>query len=520
MKTSASGIHVPLLATLGASFTLFLGATAHADGGHRQLPVTLPQPPQLNWQPCLDSPTRDCATLTVPLDYADLSKGNIDLEAVRARASGNRVSTLVFHPGGPGLPGGSWIKDPDLSWLFSASLLESFDIISFDPRGAASGVACMSAAMQPLYWETNHLPRTDAEIGSLLALERQINEGCRDNNQPLVNHIDTASGVRDMEQLRRAAGLQTFTFLGRSHGTYVGYRYASLYPGRLRAMMLDAVSDRTISDEQHVEDNNVAYDRMWQDFKTWCQATSACQMHGQNIDSVFNLLRESARTSPIAAPNGNLYGYTTRPVNDWILTFTIQAVAGFGDIAFPLIDQIVSEALSGDASFARAVYDERTGVIRNGNGEYYPGDLTHRAITCLDTSWSRTLKTVADVKAFAARLKVGSRSFGESNAYQAAACFGYPIQPVETPPLPVSIVSPPPTLLIAGSKDASTPAKWAGHVAGQIAGSRLLTRDGYSHISYSKSACVRQHADEFLLNLTLPQAGTVCATDPPSMWWP
>lgn len=508
---------VPSLGALTVSFLVLGGPMAQAGGGGgvRQLPVNLPQPPQLNWQPCPDSPTRDCATLSVPLDYANLNKGLIDLPVVRAPATGNRIGTLIYNPGGPQLPAANFLKDPDLTWLFNAELLSRFDIVAFNARGTTAGITCIEPqALQELYWEANHLPRSYGEIAYLMGLESHINDNCHDNNLPLVKHTDSASTVRDMEQLRRAAGLQSFTFVGQSYGGFIGYRYASLYPGRMRAMLLDATTDRTISDQHHIEQSNLAYDQAWQDFKAWCHATASCQLQGEDIDAVLESLRAQARANPIPAPL-KAASYSDRPVNDWILTFALQRVAGFGDIAFNWIDQVISEALAGDASLARYLYDDSTGGFgTDGDYSYVPDNSSRRSITCLDTIWSKTLDNIFKVKSFAEGLREDSVVFGESNAYQVTNCYDYPITPVETPPLPINIAASLPVLIVGATDDASTPLVWSQHVASQISGSRLLVREGYGHVSYWKSRCIQQHADDFLIDLTLPSLGTVCPTDP------
>ena len=46
----------------------------------------------------------------------------------------------------------------------------------------------------------------------------------------------------------------------------------------------------------------------------------------------------------------------------------------------------------------------------------------------------------------------------------------------------------------------------------ELARSVLLTRKGEGHTSYSVSTCIQNYADAYLLQLTLPPAGTVCTS--------
>lgn len=57
-------------------------------------------PPTLMWAPCGFA---ECATLTVPLDHDDPSKGTIDLAVARrsAQRPEERIGVLLYNPGGP-----------------------------------------------------------------------------------------------------------------------------------------------------------------------------------------------------------------------------------------------------------------------------------------------------------------------------------------------------------------------------------------------------------------------------------
>lgn len=474
------------------------------------LPTETPPPPPLVWQTCPDSPTRNCATLTVPLDYADLSKGYIDLPVARAPATGQRIGTLVVHLGAQGSTLVSELKSPTLDSLFSPELQQRFDIVGIDHRGTTQGISCLqtSAALEQ-YWEANHLARTIAEINQLLALESNFNQACGANNQPIVNHVAGASAVRDMEQLRRAMGIETFSFFGRSYGTFIGHRYAQLYPGHLRALAMDAVVDRSVSDLQSLEETNLVLQGEWGRFKTWCQnPANLCTMQGENIDAVFDQLLAQARANPIPAPNGH---YTQRPVNDWIMMLGVKfAFVVAGELGYSFVDQLISASRNGNASQLRDIYDEQTGTP----GQYFIGGYASRAIRCEDSSWSQMLTSAAYVKALATTSKSIAPRFGESSVFEVATqCFNFPVAPVEPPPYPGTVTGLPHALLVSGTRDSITPLNGAVRVSQQISGSRLLLREGDRHLNYVRSACVRQKVDRYLVDLALPGAGTVCPTD-------
>lgn len=490
-----------LFAALSAPLGLAYASTS--------LPTDAPPPPPLNWHSCPGASNRECAALTVPLDYADLGKGTIDLPVARARATSQSVGTLIFNPGGPGISVARSVQG-NLGFFFTPEIISRFDIVGFDPRGTTERIECLTAQNSEEYWEANHLPRTDLEINKILGAERTTNEACLDNNQnqPVVEHVDTASAVRDLEQLRRAMSLDTFSYVGFSYGTFLGYRYANLYPGRLRALVLDAVADRSIGDVQALQESVAAHESAWQQFKAWCQANPACRLRGENIDTILNDILASARVNPIPAPF-NPFG--DRAVNDWILTFAIQVTTAPGPVTFAWTEEVITQARNGDASLARLIYDSGTGY----DGHYHPDD-THRAIFCVDDKWSKLLPTAADVKALVQNLRTVSPRYGEVSFWQAAAnCFGYPVRPVEPPPVPSTISGGPAhTLVIGATSDTVAPLVWSQRIASQIVGSRLLIRIGSNHISSDKSRCVQQIMDRYLIDLTVPINGTTCPTDP------
>ena len=76
----------------------------------------------------------------------------------------------------------------------------------------------------------------------------------------------------------------------------------------------------------------------------------------------------------------------------------------------------------------------------------------------------------------------------------------------------LSVSGAPPILLVGGTNDPATPYAEAQSVNRQIPSSVLLTREGNGHTSYDASPCAHAAEDAYLIDLTLPQAGTVCSS--------
>jgi hypothetical protein len=72
-----------------------------------------------------------------------------------------------------------------------------------------------------------------------------------------------------------------------------------------------------------------------------------------------------------------------------------------------------------------------------------------------------------------------------------------------------------PMLVVGNTTDPATPLPGAQKVAGLLAGSRLLTVHAWGHTSLFLSSCADAAIGAYLVNGTLPAAGTVCEQDAP-----
>jgi hypothetical protein len=93
-------------------------------------------PTALAWSACADADGWECATLPVPLDYADPTGPTINLALTRLPAAdpGRRIGALLFNPGGPGGPGVRTLHQLG-TLLFPDETRARFDIVS---RGSST----------------------------------------------------------------------------------------------------------------------------------------------------------------------------------------------------------------------------------------------------------------------------------------------------------------------------------------------------------------------------------------------
>ncbi|MEV0248000.1 alpha/beta fold hydrolase [Nocardia sp. NPDC050712] len=165
-----------------------------------------------------------CATVSVPRSYADPSGARIEVMVSRIPAQGRAQGTLFGNPGGPG---------GDAVGFWSAASkrvpqLRQFDLIAVQPRGLrwSTPLQCSS-------------PVDGAPVTIRLACE------ARQPGYPAT--VTTEAVARDMDEVRRALGLERISFLGVSWGTYLGAVYATLFPEHTDKLVLDSNVDPGMS---------------------------------------------------------------------------------------------------------------------------------------------------------------------------------------------------------------------------------------------------------------------------------
>jgi pimeloyl-ACP methyl ester carboxylesterase len=211
------------------------------------------------WGACPAGPTpldprQQCATVHVPLDYADAEGPTIPLTISRIRSAlpGQRRGDLFLIPGGPGDSG---LDKPsqDAAQLPKA-VLDEYDLIGFDPRGVgvSSPVSC---DLPPAEQDIFQWPDPNGDISANVPVVRAIAQDCADNGGPVLRTISTANEARDLDRIRTAIGESAISYWARSYGTYVGAVYASLFPRHTDRVLLDSSDD---PNPDHVEEGWLA----------------------------------------------------------------------------------------------------------------------------------------------------------------------------------------------------------------------------------------------------------------------
>ena len=308
----ASGAHLAAVsdgsATVSSEVTTQL-AEARGDGSN--LPEMLPGLPghgrstrAIAFAPCAENATLDCGTLTVPVDYREPFGDTVDIAIIRGRATNptKRIGVIIGNPGGPGGSGVDFVLGI-VPLPIAARLREYFDVVSFDPRGVGRSreVRCTS--------EGSPIP-DDPDDAALIRPFDEFSErharACLEQNGSFAAHVGTMNTAREMEMLRRALGERQITYAAGSYGSVLGAAYASMFPSRVRAMMLDGAVPPDFRDYL-VEDwaeMSAAFETSFQRLDQLCRRDAACALTSVGVVAAFDEVAARLAAAPVSSPTG------------------------------------------------------------------------------------------------------------------------------------------------------------------------------------------------------------------------
>lgn len=460
----------------------------------------------VTWKNCTENDNFQCATVTVPLDYAHPTNGETISIAVNVhRASKTSKGVLFLNPGGPGGSGFNYTLK-SLTYLFSDDLIENYDIVGFDPRGVgeSTAVKCFDSNADKdefVYGVIDGTPGSAQYVAAAKQRMTSFAKNCRRLSGDLLDHVDTISAAKDIDVLRSALGSSTLNYFGFSYGTLLGTTYAGLFPNRVNRFVLDGAEDPTLSISDLSYGQMVGFDGAIRAYVANCLTTSTCPLSGSQSAAVTELidLVSSLNSSPIKNSDGRTLGSTNmlQVIVDCMYNTQYQSA----------LSTIIADVQAGSAKSAFTLLDRFNSRASDGSYEDNSVEAFY-AVMCLDYP-RRT--SAADIAEDGKRYTAGSDILGTFYADGTAMCDGWTADPVREPAA-ISAEGSGPILVVGTTGDPATPYSWAVALSTQLSNARLLTVDAYQHTSYSSSAssCIVSAVDGFLLEGALPAAGTTC----------
>ncbi|MBF8191682.1 alpha/beta fold hydrolase [Nonomuraea sp. K274] len=446
----------------------------------------------------------ECATVRVPLDYREPMGQTIKLALNRIKAKvprdGNHLGTLLINPGGPGASG------RDLTRFVSSSLPgrlgERYDVVGFDPRGVGGSEPALHCVDQDVYFKP---PRPDAmargrdEERVLLGRAAQFAEQCGNFWSWLLPHLTTENSARDMDMIRAALGEEKISYLGYSYGSYLGAVYATLFPHRVKRLVMDSTVDPTAVWYKANLRQDRSFELRHRQFLAWTARHHDVYKLGattKQTSFAYYAMRGRLRERPaggVVGPSELDDAFTTAAYTDRLWPEFARGWSAY--------------VRKGDAQGLLDIYKkhaENDAADENGYAVYL-------AVQCRDAPWPRRWdEWRTDMTAMHRRAPF----LTWPNAWYNAPCAfwpvagGQPFQVHESKRLP-------PILIIQSRGDAATPYRGALEMRRHFPRSRMVVDMGGNHgVSMAGNRCIDAHLGAYLTDGSLPPRDATCAALP------
>lgn len=312
-----------------------------------------------------------------------------------------------------------------------------------------------------------------------------------------------------------ALGDEPLNYLGQSYGTQLGAQYAALFPTNVRAMALDGVLQHTGDYASNVLIQTKALDAAIQEFFNRCETNQTnCGPQGKQLRQVWSNIVDQAATGTLQAP-----GCDNTPATGCFKNVSVSDLLGTarGLTESPggqrLLAQVLTLAGTGNASFA----DTFAPGLLSGNVFSDSSSFSIGIVQCEDGHFvDATLApqgALAQILELAAMTRNATVTPGMGEFFRRTiGCTGFPVN-ITNPRKALAVSGTQnPVLLIHTTFDPATSPEYAQGMLKEIQGSRLLVRDGLGHTSYFNKGQTAAAMEAYLVNLTMPEVGTVLPT--------
>ena len=447
----------------------------------------------VDWGPCKDQALKQagarCGMLEVPLDHADPGGPTIQLAVSRVLHTRTPYRGVVFtNPGGPG---GSGTYLARIGQSVPGHVAETYDWYGIDPRGVGESKPALACDGGYLGWDRpDYVPSTSARTRYWRHKTEKYAQDCADAPaKRLLGHLRTTDNAADFDTLREAVGADQITYYGFSYGTYLGQVYATLYPDRVQALILDGVVDPGRVFYRSNLDQDRAFQKSFEKFLAWIGKYPRVYHLGRGEKAVmrtYERLRAQLARKPAA---GGRIG--PDELDDALLPG-----AYYNSYYAYVADAFSALATKGDASGIKNLYGGPGGKGADNGYAIYLGT------ECTDAPWPADWSTWQDDMW---RVHKQAPFLTWPNAWFNAPCRTWPVAgqaPVDVSGAGLDA----PVLLLSETHDPATP------YSGALAARRLFPSaalvagvGGYSHaVSLSGIACTDDTIANLLRDGSLP----------------
>jgi pimeloyl-ACP methyl ester carboxylesterase len=481
-----------LFATVVSMTVAGLGSAASAAPATSSAVTTATAVGSITWSPCADAGLQaaggECGYLSVPLDYNHPNGTKIQLAVSRIKhktVAAKYQGVMLVNPGGPG---GSGLTLSTLGQFVPSGGGDPYDWIGFDPRGVGSSKPAITCI--PDYFSGNrpeYIPWTRSLEKTWLARSKSYATACGQNSGALLKHMTTVDAVKDMDSIRAALGAQQINYYGFSYGTYLGQVYSTLFPQRVRRMVLDSnVDPRNVWYQANL-DQDVAFQKNIKIWFGWVAKYDSVYHLGSTeaaVEQRWYAEKEKLR----AHPAGGVVG-----PDEWTDIFLL---AGYYQLTWLDLGNVFAGwANNADAGPVVDWYHRVDG----------PGDdngfAVYNAVQCTDTQWPQSWDRWRHDN-WLTYLRAPFETWG--NAWFNAPCLYWPAK--ASTPVNVSGKKVGGVLLVDETLDAATPFEGSLEVRRRFPNASLIAEPGgTTHAgTLFGNACVDDKIAAYLLTGDLP----------------
>ncbi len=442
-----------------------------------------------------------CATIQVPLDYAEPDGETIDLALLKVEAASpkQRVGSLVVNPGGPGGSGVGYASRA--STHFGTELLAAFDIVGFDPRGVGEStpIQCLPDERLDSFVAADPDPDTPAEIADAERQLREFGQGCLDESGKLAEHVSTVEVARDLDIIRAVVGDRRLSYFGASYGTFIGATYAELFPEHVGRMVLDGAIDPSLGAKETSLIQAAGFETALRAYVESCTSGPDCFL-GPDVDAGAERIRtflDEVESEPLSTSSDRELTVGNAVLGIWAPLYN--------ENYWYLLDAALKSAFNGDGTALLSLSDAYTsrgpsGYVDNSIEALY-------SVNCLDEDDTIPM---SEVPAMVPEFEKASPTFGAIFAWGLAGCHSWPVQGEQIAG-PLTAVGAAPILVIGTTRDPATPVEWAEALAEQLESGVLVRRDGDGHTGYKAgNQCVDDVVESYLVSGKVPQGDVDC----------
>jgi pimeloyl-ACP methyl ester carboxylesterase len=484
-------------------------------------------PGKIAWSKCYSQfGPFECGTVQVPLDYDQPNGTTISLAVVRLPATdlAHRIGSLFLNPGGPGGSGVDYTVEAG-PFLYTPEVRAKFDLVGWDPRGTnrSTALRCFGTDKQwgPAFTPFS-FPSTPEEEQIWMNADLFVDASCAQRGGRIGDHMSTANNARDLDVLRQAVGDEKLNYAGVSYGTMIGQTYANMFPNNVRAMIIDGVLDpiawttgsgdgSTVPFSTRLRSDAGARDTLNEFFRL-CDAGGENCAFAPDSAARFAALGVQLKAHPlqVTVPDGS-----TGEVNySNLIGMTLGAMfdsSSWEDFAHALADlEAQASAATLGVRLQRFWKPLNLYITKRGFPHYRDFLESFPAVACSDSDNPHSYSAWSTNGA-AADASFGY--FGRIWTWASSICAAWPTSDSDRYMGPWNDTTANPVLVIGNLFDPATRYQGAVTASNLLPNSRLLTVHGWGHTSLFLSSCADEVQTRYLVDLALPDVGTVCEQD-------